>query len=329
MPWFKGNLHCHSSNSDGQLSPSSVAQYYKSIEHDFLGIADHNSYTAIETWGDAGKILAIPCCEYTGDEFCHVVAVGVKEPVAPNLNEEDIWKRCTAEEKLIIEAQDNHFKKKVLILQDGINKTLAAGGIPIIAHPFWHWTYNFQEVLELKNCTHFEVCNASPDCNSIPSFGKSFPDEMWDNLLSHNYRIFGSANDDAHVYSGSFTTRAPFGGRGWNVIKAPKLTQESILDNFRNGHFYATTGIEINDYKVSTEGIFISVNLQNDERVNIDFIGKNGKILKSTHSPLTEYKFTGNETYVRVRIASTCGVWAWFQPIFMDTLEQTIKWTQL
>jgi hypothetical protein len=125
-----------------------------------------------------------------------------------------------------MEYGDNDFNMRVAILQDGIDKTLAAGGIPIITHPFWHWTYNYEEVLKLQNCTHFELCNASPDCNSVPLPGKSYPDEMWDNLLSRNYRIFGAASDDAHEYSGGFTPRTPFGGRGWNVVKTQQLSEE-------------------------------------------------------------------------------------------------------
>ena len=327
MPWYKGNLHCHSNCSDGQMPPVTVAQYYKSLEHDFLGLADHNQYTAVEDYADAGKILGIPCCEYTGEECCHVVAVGVTEPVAPNMNDNDFWKRSAADSELIVKAGDDLFKKKVYILQDGIDKTRKAGGVPILAHPFWHWTYNHKEVLQLKNCTHFEVCNASPDCNSIPLPGKSHPDEMWDNLLSENCRIFGVANDDAHVYMDNFTPRTPFGGRGWNVVKASSLTKENIIDGIRKGHFYASTGVVIDNYTVMREGINISIDLQHDERVTIDFFGQNGEVLQSTHSPSAEYKFSGNETYVRTRIGSTAGVWAWMQPVFLDDLEEAIEWT--
>jgi len=31
MPWYKGNLHCHSSRSDGKATPEHVAKFYKFI----------------------------------------------------------------------------------------------------------------------------------------------------------------------------------------------------------------------------------------------------------------------------------------------------------
>lgn len=329
MPWYKGNLHCHSNCSDGQLPPPSVAQYYKAIGHDFLGISDHNQYTNVAGWADAGQILGIPCCEYTGEDCCHIVSVGVDRPIAPNLNDEDIWKRCSADSELIVQAGDDIVKKKIYILQDGINKTNEAGGIPIIAHPFWHWSYNHIELINLKNCRHFEVCNASPDCNSIPLPGKSYPDELWDYLLTNGHRYFGTASDDAHIYMENYNPRSPFGGKAWNVVKAPELTRENILNGIRNGHFYASTGIVIREYKVSPRGINIAIEIQHDERVTIDFIGRDGRNLFSSHSPVAEYLFNWSEMYVRCRISSTAGVWAWTQPVFLDDLkEETIGWTQ-
>jgi len=330
MNWYKGNLHCHSNCSDGQLPPDKVGEYYHSLGFDFLGISDHNQYTPTSDWNKANNILAIPACEYTGADCCHVVCVGVEETVAPNSNSDDYWARCTPSETLIENAQDNAFKKRVLILQDGIDKISTAGGIAIIAHPFWNWTYDYEEVLELKNCTHFELCNAGPDCNSIPIFGKSYPDEMWDKLLSKNYRIFGVANDDAHVYLEDYKPRAPLGGRGWNVVRANSLTLDNVLNALKKGHFYASTGVDIKDYTVTQENIKITINLQQNERVQIDFIGKDGEILQSSisESDSAQYNFKGDELYVRCRIGSTAGLWAWTQPIFMDNLTESIEWTK-
>lgn len=327
MPWFKGNMHCHSNHSDGELPPSAVAHYYKELGYDFLGIADHNQCTSSEEWQETGKILGISCCEYTGENCCHVIAIGVDEPIAPNLLEENMWKRCSANEEILLQANDDKFKKTVLILQDGIDKTLAAGGLPVIAHPFWHWTYNFREVMELKNCKHFELCNASPDCNSIPFDGKSHPDMMWDNLLSNNYRIYGMGSDDAHIYIDHYKPRSPLGGRAWNMVKANELNKENIMNALWNGQFYASTGVEVRDYKVFNEGIYITIELVHDERVNIDFIGRNGEVLQSNYSPVAEYRFSGDETYVRVRIASSAGFWAWMQPVFLDDIENPKNWT--
>ena len=43
--WYKGNLHCHTTDSDGSLTPAEVVQYYKKEGYDFLAISDHNIFS--------------------------------------------------------------------------------------------------------------------------------------------------------------------------------------------------------------------------------------------------------------------------------------------
>ena len=39
--FWKGNLHTHSTRSDGGLSPERVCQLYRDLGYDFLSITDH------------------------------------------------------------------------------------------------------------------------------------------------------------------------------------------------------------------------------------------------------------------------------------------------
>ena len=36
MPWFKGNIHTHTTNSDGDSSPEHVSEWYKNHDYDFF-----------------------------------------------------------------------------------------------------------------------------------------------------------------------------------------------------------------------------------------------------------------------------------------------------
>jgi len=40
--WYRGNLHTHTTNSDGDESPEFVANGYDTNGYDFLAITDHN-----------------------------------------------------------------------------------------------------------------------------------------------------------------------------------------------------------------------------------------------------------------------------------------------
>lgn len=39
--WYKGNLHTHTTNSDGRLAPEVVINLYKEAGYDFLALTDH------------------------------------------------------------------------------------------------------------------------------------------------------------------------------------------------------------------------------------------------------------------------------------------------
>jgi hypothetical protein len=44
--WLRGNLHTHSTGSDGRLTPAQVAEAYAQVGYDFLAISDHMVYTS-------------------------------------------------------------------------------------------------------------------------------------------------------------------------------------------------------------------------------------------------------------------------------------------
>ena len=309
MPWYKGNLHCHSTNSDGRARPVDVAHFYRTQGHDFVGLSDHNRYTSVDVYAGPAGIVGVPCCEYSGEGRCHVLSVGVERDIAPS-----------------VIRPDSERPKKV-VLQEGIDLTLEAGGVPVVCHPNWVWTLDSADLLALNNCRHFEICNASPDCNSKPIPGYEPGEKLWDTLLTAGQRYFGLANDDAHEYYAPPTPRSPMGGRGYNVVKAASLTWRNIVEAVRKGHFYATTGITLATYKVTPQGIELAVDTHQNERVAVQYFGAGGRQLQLDHSDSSSYTFNGDEIYVRARIASTAGLWAWTQPVFLDSLNDAVKWT--
>ena len=43
--WYKGNIHCHTTDSDGMLTPDEVVRLYKDAGYQFLAISDHNIFS--------------------------------------------------------------------------------------------------------------------------------------------------------------------------------------------------------------------------------------------------------------------------------------------
>jgi hypothetical protein len=309
MNWYKGNLHCHSTESDGQLSPADVAEYYKEIGYDFLGIADHYKLTPPAMYEGSTGLSGIPTCEFGGPGREHVLGAWTNSAHAA-LPSEDFEENCPIN----------------IIFQAIIDKVHECGGIPILCHPLWFWTFDYEKIKDVSGYKHFELCNASPDCNSTPIPGFSPGDDLWDKLLSNGKRVFGIASDDAHQYKVPFSPSAPLGGRGFIVVKADSPNRNILRDAFVAGHFYASTGAEIEEYSLSDDSIKIKIKDFREHVVSFEFFGKNGKLLQHTHGQEAEYKFTGNEDYVRARISTTSGYWLWTQPIFLDSIEAEMKW---
>ncbi len=207
-----------------------------------------------------------------------------------------------------------------------------AGGVAVLCHPCWNWAFTAEEVLQLKGVTHFEVFNAAPDCNSYPTDERTAPEQIWDRLLSSGLKMYGAASDDAHWYAvsselGCSPKCTSFGGTGWCVIKAKDCSRESIRNAFENGRFYASTGVILSDYQVTSHQINIEVAPKFFQSNTIEFRGLDGSLLDRQTGPSASYRLRGDEKYVRVRVADSSGCYAFTQPVFLDTIDDAVRWT--
>ncbi len=159
--WYKGNLHTHTNNSDGQYSPEEICRIYRKAGYDFLCITDHNRITTAE--GPDGLTLLRGAEINTG--YTHIVAVGLKEKFSP-------------------EGMSN---RQII---DEVNRQEA---ISVIAHPYWS-NLTAADLVELQGYAGIEVYNHL--CNNL--MGKGYSTVHFDGVLQAGRRILGFASDDAH-----------------------------------------------------------------------------------------------------------------------------------
>ena len=304
MPWFRANFHCHSTNSDGDAGPEETARIYRSFGMDVVTLSDHNTLTHPDEYRAAlgSDAIALPCSEYTGPKSAHVLGVDVDDAVAPSREQADV--------------------DVIGILRDGVDRVRAAGGVAVLCHPCWNWTWDHDALMALPDVTHFEVFNAAPDCNSYPTFGRSAPEVIWDRVLSTGRLVYGVATDDAHYYhahgrDGKPPRKLSPPGLGYCVIDAPELSRRAVRDAFEAGRFYASTGVELADYRVGPDAIHVRVAPWSHERATIEFIGIDGTLLARHDGLSADYRFTGVERYVRARITDTTGGYAFTQPVML------------
>ena len=72
--WFKGNLHSHTVNSDGRLTPAQSAAYYREHGYSFICFSEHDYYTDLRKILDRDDFIILPGLEastylITSDDF--------------------------------------------------------------------------------------------------------------------------------------------------------------------------------------------------------------------------------------------------------------------
>ncbi len=297
--WFKGNLHTHTVRSDGDERPARVARWYRDYGYHFLVLSDHNVVTPVATLApdERDDFLLIPGEEVTlkfENRPAHQNAFGIGEAIQPVLG-----------------------KSMVDTLQRNADAIGAAGGITQLNHPNWRHAISGAEIAQLRGIRLLEIWNASGDSQNTPAGGHPGTEEMWDQVLSSGLSMFATATDDMHNLLGDYMPGKANPGRGWVVVRARELRQAAILAALDSGDFYASTGIELLDLRVTKTEYAVKIRPDNENTTyTVTFVGRQGKVLATVFGTEATYRFQGDEGYVRARIHDSNGNLAFCQPTF-------------
>lgn len=297
--WYKGNTHTHTDRSDGDSPPEEVVEWYRSHGYHFVVITDHNRTASVEAlnrkYGAANRFLVIVGNEITcrsEGKPVHLTALNVLGKLFP-------WSMRTRGETLA----------------ENIGRICAAGATPVICHPNDGWALDVDTLAKVERCGLLEVWNRHPEVNNAGGGGLPGTEAMWDSLLTRGKRYYGVACDDLH-HLGDTSPGAAGPGRGWVSVRCGKLTPEEIAKAMERGDFYASTGVELRDIRYDGKVLRLSVRKGGPVRYTVEFIGENGRVMEKRNNPECEYRFTGEERYIRARVTDSNGLQAWTQPIF-------------
>ncbi len=297
--WLKGNTHAHTTESDGDSPPEVVARWYKEHGYRFLVLSDHNVLVDPNLLSHLvdSTFLLIP-----GEE---VTASFGKKPVHVNgLNLDRLLEPRTA-------------ATLVGTLQANVDVVREADGVPHINHPNFGWAFGAAELAQVEGDRLLEIFNGHPSVHNQGGGGYPGMEEVWDVLLTRGKRVYGIAVDDAHHFQEEFSRTRANPGRGWVVVKAPRLEAGALMEALEAGRFYASTGVELEDVVVSETRIEVRVRARGDFRYTTTFIGSGGRVLKTVTGPLASFDLEAPEVYVRARVEDSGGAVAWVQPVFV------------
>ncbi|HJU44577.1 MAG TPA: CehA/McbA family metallohydrolase [Vicinamibacterales bacterium] len=297
--WFKGNLHTHTLNSDGDSTPDDVVRWYREHAYHFLVLTDHNYLTSVDglnaLHGADGKFLVVKGEEVTdrlGEKPIHVNGFNpdrfIKPPGGATV---------------------------VAMVQNMIDAIRSAGGAPSVNHPNYGWAISPDELAQVQRTRLFEVFNGHPLVNNLGGGGVPSLEETWDRILSSGKLLYGIAVDDAHYFKRPEDKTAPRPGFGWVYVRANRLEAGALIEALERGEFYSSTGVELQSLAASPRDITIAIRTERQSRYRIQFIGRQGRILNETTTSPATYTFKGDEGYVRAKVIESNGKVAWIQPV--------------
>lgn len=315
-PRYKGNLHSHTTNSDGCLSPAEAVEAFREHGYSFLCLSEHDLYTDLSGEFDDDGFVILPGLEASAylyaDETeavrlrCHHMhgILGTDEMLAA------APRRFSHMERL--EPIRCHGSWDGAAVAGLLAEELAARGCVVTYnHPIWS-RVEPDEFCGVPGYFALELFNY----DTVNESGTGFDTTYWDLMLRRGRRVLGFASDDNHN-EGIFDDA--FGG--WVVACAPELTRDAIVRALLAGDYYSSSGPELVSWGV--EGGRVWVECSPCERVNLVAggpINAGGTVIAPSGEGLTraEFALRGGETYLRVECVDARGRTAWSNPIFAE-----------
>lgn len=290
--FYRGNLHTHSTLSDGKLSPDEVCRVYQDAGYDFIALTDHFmqqfNYPVADTRAFRSETFTtlLGAELHAGrtelDQLWHILAVGLPlDFSAPTADETGPQIAARA---------------------------LDAGAYVAAAHPQWY-SLTEADILSLGRIHAVEVFNGT----AVDHNDRADSWHITDVLLARGQRYTVCATDDAHFNP----ERSDF-MLGWVWVKSAALTPDALLEALKTGDYYSSTGPQIHDIDV-VPGEKVTVKCSPAERI---FITGAGPISNSVHGPgIRGGEFSLNRfrsPYLRVVVRDRNGKNAWSNPIWLD-----------
>ncbi len=298
--FFRGNLHTHSTLSDGALEPGEVCRRYAAEGYDFICLSDHflgrfgypvadtrpyrtNSFTTI-----LGAELHSGRMQ--NGELWHLLAVGLPDDFQP--------------------PASNGFAP-----EDGqesgpeiAHRARDAGAFVAIAHPHWSGlTMDDARSIEAAHAVEIYNHGCATGCDRGDGF------VCLDLLLSEGKRLTAIATDDAH-----FTEPDHFGG--WVMVRAEENSPEALLDALKEGHFYASQGPELRGIEISGSTVHVE-----SSAVSSVIVQGQGSAARATHGhsmtrTAVDATRCAESPWLRVTVIDAAGRRAWSNPIWRDEI---------
>ncbi len=296
--FYRGNLHTHSTRSDGALDPQEVCRRYRAEGYDFIALTDHfvglfdYPITDTSSYRKEGFTTILGAELHSGEmvngQLWHLLAVGLPDDFTP--------------------PDAPHFRpvKNSESAANITRRARDAGAFVAIAHP--HWSGLTEADARSITAAHaVEIYNHGCVVNN--DRGEGFL--TLEHLLNEGRRLNLIATDDSHFKSPDY-----FGG--WVMVKAQENTPEALLAALKSGAYYSSTGPEIRDIRITETSIEVDCTavvsiLVQGHGSSMAYL--RGETMTTGQVPLE--RLTGSP-WIRITIIDRAGKRAWSNPIWVE-----------
>jgi hypothetical protein len=295
--FWRGNLHTHSTRSDGVLKPEEVCRRYQAEGYDFLALTDHfigaYGYPIVDTVPfRTNRFTTILGAElHSGPmlngELWHILAVGLPPDFAPG------------------NAPDFHVHPGTETGPALAARARAAGAFVAVAHPQWSGL-TLADARSIEAAHAVEIYNHGcwAGCDRADGFG------IADLLLTEGRRLSLCATDDAH-----FSEPDHFGG--WVIVKAEENDPVALVEALKAGNYYSSQGPEIRS--VAITGKTVDVDCSAAVSVIIQGAGTGARAVHGhsmTRASVNRERLDASP-WLRVTVVDAAGKRAWSQPYWV------------
>ena len=282
LPFLKANFHCHTTESDGRLSPTDVAGFYEYAGYDVLAITDHRKVTQLPS---TEHLLLIPGIELDyvlPGQWVHILGLGIDSTIGEK------WNRFGTP-------------------QEGIDLIRLLGGIAVLAHPAW--SLNTPEFMRsLTGLSGVEIWNSvsTLPLNGDRADSSSLLDVTW---ASGGELLPVYANDDSHPYKDEAGVAA-------TMVQAEEKSIPAVMEALKAGRFYATTGPQI--YQIenkNSQEIIVHCSPAESIIFYSDCPWAAGRAVIKPGMTGCNYFVQKNDHFVRIEVRDAAGRKAWSAPM--------------
>ena len=315
--FYRANLHCHTTVSDGKKTPEEVKEIYKARGYSIVAYTDHDVLVGHEDLCD-GEFLALHGYEMEASETENIPSYKKKTAhmcliaLAPD----NLKQVCYHREKYMI-GHGGEYRDKLCFdeslpdyvrahtsecVSDMMRQGRENGFFVTYNHPTWSLE-DYSDYMGYHGMHAMEIYNGS----CISSGYEDINPRVYDDMLRGGERIFCIGADDNHNAHPEDSRRFD-SGVAYTVIKAPSLEYTAVTDALVRGDFYASMGPEIKELYVEDGKLYVScsdafcIKVVCPLRKGRSAYNNAGGVINSASFPLSR-----EDKYIRVTIVDERG----------------------